>query len=81
MPSCQFSLYPLGTNDLSPAIDKAVEVLKNRGLEYEPGNMSTVVYGGTKELFEAFGEIFEAVSKHPVVMTMTVSNACPLPRK
>jgi len=81
MPSCQFSLYPLGTGDLSPVIDRALDQLKEMGIVYEMGNMSTVFYGSSEEIFTALKRMYEAVSMHPVVMNFTVSNACPVSPK
>jgi uncharacterized protein YqgV (UPF0045/DUF77 family) len=47
MISCQFSLYPLGVDDLSPAIDAAVAEMKALGLDLDVGPMSTQVTGDT----------------------------------
>jgi len=80
MPSCQFSLYPLGTDDLSPAIEAALKELDEMGLSYEVGSMSTLVYGSAGEIFSALEKMYKAVSSRPVVMTVTVSNACPVPK-
>lgn len=81
MPSCQFSLYPLGEKDLSPTINAAIQELKKSGLQYEMGNMSTIVYGGTDEIFAVLKNMYEAISNKPAVMTFTLSNACPVPKK
>ncbi|NLJ99891.1 MAG: hypothetical protein GX318_01465 [Clostridia bacterium] len=81
MPSCQFSLYPLGTDDLGTAIDKAAEELVQSGLPYEVGNMSTVFYGGAEEVFDTLKNIYNVLQDQPVVMTVTLSNACPVPKK
>ena len=82
MISCQFSLYPLGVADLSPAIDAAIEVMKALGLEVNVGSMSTVVTGDAGLVFEGLKQAFDVVAKEGhVVMTVTVSNACPLPER
>ncbi len=78
MISCQFSLYPLGVEDLSPAIDAAVAELSRLGLETDVGPMSTQVSGAVETVFDGLRRAFEAVAREgPVVMTVTVSNACP----
>ena len=80
MISCQFSLYPLGTEILGPAIDAAVGELRSLGLETEVGPMSTYVTGEGAVIFEGLRRAFDAVAREGgVVMTVTVSNACPLP--
>ena len=43
--SAQISLYPLGSGDLSPAIESFIETLEAHGLSCEVGTMSTVIWG------------------------------------
>lgn len=78
--SAQVSLYPLGQADLDPAIRAVLGVLQARGLPHRVGTMSTLVWGGGPTVFAALGEAFAAAAQHGhAVMTVTVSNACPLP--
>ena len=80
--SAQVSLYPLGQGDLAPAIEAVLDVFAAHGLEYEAGSMSTVIRGDEQTLFAALREGFVAAAEHgPAVMTVTVSNACPLPAR
>jgi len=80
MISCQFSLYQLGVVDLGPAIEAAVAELRRLGLETEVGPMSTYVSGETSTVFEGLRRAFEVATKEGhVVMTVTLSNACPEP--
>jgi uncharacterized protein YqgV (UPF0045/DUF77 family) len=80
--SVQFSVYTLREMHLSPAIKKAVEILKNYGLPVEVGSMSSITYGDSEVVFKAFQRIFDevATTSH-VVIIMTLSNACPLLEK
>lgn len=80
MISCQFALYALGVEDLSPAIDSAIAGLKALGLDLEVGSMSTQVTGPSDVIFEGLKRAFDAAAREGwVVMTATFSNACPLP--
>lgn len=80
MVSCQFSVYPLGVEDLSPAIDVALAEMRSLGLELEVGAMSTLVTGESPQVFEGLKRAFDAAaSRGFVVMTVTLSNACPFP--
>lgn len=76
--SAQISLYPLGEVSLSPAIDATLRILREHGLDVEPGMMSSLVIGEEGAVFAgleaAFHEIAAQVS---VVMVVTFSNACP----
>jgi uncharacterized protein YqgV (UPF0045/DUF77 family) len=79
MISCQFSLYPLGVKDLSPAIDAAVAEMRSLGLELSVGSMSSQVTGDADLVFVGLKRAFEVAAREGhVVMTVTVSNACPV---
>jgi uncharacterized protein YqgV (UPF0045/DUF77 family) len=76
--SAQVSLYPLRRPSLGPAIDRALDLLRRRGLTVEPGRMSTLVSGPADALFPALQAVFErAAEDGDLVMVVTVSNACP----
>lgn len=76
--SAQVSLYPLRQEQISPWIDEALEEFRRRKLEVEPGTMSTVVVGEEELVFSALREAFlKASGRGEVVMTITLSNACP----
>jgi len=79
--SAQISLYPLGQHDLSPAIQDVLDVLAARGLPHKVGSMSSVTWGDDCEVFDALREAFARATKRgAAVMTITVSNACPIPQ-
>lgn len=76
--STQVSLYPLGQEDLSPAIDEALNICRHHGLGVTPGPMSTLISGNDAAVFSALQEAFQRVAKGGrVVMIATFSNACP----
>jgi uncharacterized protein YqgV (UPF0045/DUF77 family) len=78
--SAQVSLYPLGKQDLSPAIDEALRVFDQHGLEVIPGSMSTLITGDDEAIFSALQTALRRASEQGrVVMVVTFSNACPLP--
>lgn len=77
--SAQISVYPLRQDHLSPAIRVVQKALEDRGLQPQVGPMSTLVTGKVEDLFAALQEAFsQAATTGHVVMTMTVSNACPI---
>ena len=78
--SAQISVYPLRQDRLGPAIETVRTALAARGLTPQVGPMSTIVVGESDAIFAALGEAFaETARTGEVVMTVTVSNACPLP--
>jgi uncharacterized protein YqgV (UPF0045/DUF77 family) len=77
--SCQFALYPLGAEHLSPAINAAVAT-ERRGLTVEPGSMSSIVGGPIETVFAALAEAFTAAADGGLVLVATVSSACPVRR-
>ncbi len=80
--SVQFSVYPLRDTHLSPAIEKAVKILRDFKLPVDTGSMSSVTYGNSETVFKAFQKIYDELAgdAHIVIM-MTISNACPVSMK
>lgn len=77
--SAQISLYPLRQDHLSPAIEEMQAALRVAGLDVTPGPMSTLVVGEGATVFDALETAFlRAAATGHVVMTATISNACPV---
>lgn len=80
--AAQVSLYPLRQISLAPAIDEALRIFREHGLEVVPGAMSTLITGDDAALFAALQEAFRRTAEQGhVVMVVTISNACPVPSK
>ena len=80
MISCQFSIYPLGVEDLGPAIEAALAELRSLDLAVEVGPMSTYFVGDANLVFAGLSRAFEVAAREGlVIMNVTLSNACPLP--
>ena len=78
--AAQIAVYPLRQEHLSPAIDAVMAALAAQGLSPQVGPMSTTVTGELDVVLAALGEAFtQAATAGHVVMTVTLSNACPLP--
>jgi uncharacterized protein YqgV (UPF0045/DUF77 family) len=78
--SVQISFYPLGTGNVNSAVDEFLDSLRRDGLALEVGSMSTVVWGNAAEVFDAIRRAYElTAATRAAVLTMTVSNACPVP--
>ncbi|ABU56842.1 YkoF family thiamine/hydroxymethylpyrimidine-binding protein [Roseiflexus castenholzii] len=76
--TAQVSLYPLRQEHLSPAIDAALALWRERGLDVRPGAMSTLIAGEEATVWEALRAAFAAAAAcGETVMVVTVSNACP----
>jgi len=77
--SAQIAVYPLRQERLTPTIAEVSRALEAAGLRVEVGPMSTLVTGEATAIFRALSEAFEqAGARGHVVMTATVSNACPI---
>ncbi len=77
--SAQVAIYPLRQERLTPAIDAVSRALEAAGLRPQVGAMSTMVTGESATVFRALETAFaEAGAIGHVVMTVTVSNACPV---
>ena len=78
--SAQVSLYPLRQLDLEPAISKALQTYRARGLDVTPGTMSSVIVGERDAVLDALKASFLAVDPlGDVVMVASISNCCPVP--
>jgi len=78
--TAQVSIYPLRAASLSPIINEALLVFNKFRLKVHPGSMSTLISGDNEMLWAALHNAFSAAAgQGEVVMTVTVSNACPYP--
>ena len=78
--SAQISVYPLRQERLGPAVESVRSALEEHGLTPQVGPMSTTVTGESGIVFAALADAFaKAASSGQVVMTITISNACPVP--
>jgi uncharacterized protein YqgV (UPF0045/DUF77 family) len=77
--SAQVAIYPLRQDRLTPAVTAVSAALQAAGLQPQVGPMSTLVTGETTAVFRALEDAFaRAGALGHVVMTVTVSNACPV---
>jgi uncharacterized protein YqgV (UPF0045/DUF77 family) len=78
--SAQVSVYPLRQDRLGPAVELVRATLAARGLAPQVGQMSTIVIGEDAAIITALGEAFaKAAELGDFVVTVTASNACPIP--
>jgi uncharacterized protein YqgV (UPF0045/DUF77 family) len=79
--SAQVAIYPLRQAHLSPAVDAMRAAFDVQGVAAEVGSMSTTAVGEVDAVFAALRDGFmRATETGHVVMTVTVSNACPVAR-
>ena len=77
--SAQVAIYPLRQDRLTPVITAVKRRLEAAGLRPDVGPMSTMVTGEAATVFRALEDAFvQAAALGHVVMTVTVSNACPV---
>jgi uncharacterized protein YqgV (UPF0045/DUF77 family) len=73
------AVYPF-QSDSTAAIHRSIEALEACGVEVVTGPMSTLVMGTADQVFAALRGAYDAAaSTGAAVVTVTVSNACPLP--
>lgn len=72
------AVYPLQQEGWE-AIDRAAAALARPGVEVEVRTMQSELVGEAGPIFEALRAAFEAAAAlGPTVMTVTLSNACPV---
>ena len=75
--TAQFSLYPLRTRELGPALDAALSAVRSSDVSAETGLMSTLLEGSDEQIFEALRAAFKAAAADgDTVLVATISNAC-----
>lgn len=60
----ELSIVPLAGEDMRPAVEIAVEVLKKSGLKYEVGAMGTTIEGELEQVLNVLKEAHQAVVGH-----------------
>ena len=74
----ELSLYPLRQNDLTKPIHQFIEKLEGDNLNVKTGSMSSIISGGSHEVFQSIEKAFEkGAQRYEVVLTAKISNACP----
>ena len=77
--SAQVAIYPIRQEHLTPAIEAVRRALAAAGLVPDVGPMSTIVTGEAATVFRALEAAFvQAGANGHAVMTVTISNACPV---
>ena len=77
--SAQISVYPLRQEHLGPAIDMVRQRSRRTGFARRSRSDDTMVTGDAAIVFAARADAFDkAAQAGQVVMTFTVSNACPV---
>ncbi len=72
------AVYPLLQTDYR-AVHRALEALRRETVKTIEGTMATTVIGEPANVFAALERAFSAARESgPTVMTVTVTNACPL---
>jgi uncharacterized protein YqgV (UPF0045/DUF77 family) len=80
--TAQISVYPLRQDHLGPAIETVRAAFAAHGFEPQVRPMSTTIVGEAVAIFAALSEAFDkAAGSGELVMTVTVSNACPIPER
>jgi uncharacterized protein YqgV (UPF0045/DUF77 family) len=75
---CQFSVYPLRQADIDTPVQDVIHAAAEAGVSLRVGNLSTLMWGGEDQVFEALRAAFRAAQHHgPAVMTATFAAGMP----
>lgn len=73
------AIYPLQQMDYE-AVQRAIASLQEADVTVEARSMHTEISGSFSAVFQALQQAFAAAAElGPTVMTVTLSNACPVP--
>lgn len=76
--SAEISYYPL-SGDFEQPVDQFIQHLRDEGLEFEMGTMSTLITGPYEKIMHCLTtSMQDLMEHHPSVFTLKISNACVL---
>lgn len=77
MAACQIAFAPIGTPDYLEGIRQVLRIIKDSGLEYDIGDLSTVVKGEHRKVLELIETIYLSMKDcGAFIMDIRLSNRC-----
>lgn len=77
MTSLEISFLPIQSEDFIKDVDKVLDIIKQSGLEYKIGLMSTEIIGNYSELIELIKTIYEKMQDEcKFEIVAKISNIC-----
>ena len=74
MLTCEVSLFPLETLESDEIVNQAIGALKETGVKYETGNMSTYLYGETPEqIWDGLKAIYQQAEQAGTEFSMVIN--------
>lgn len=75
--SCQITFTPIESHDYLGDIDKVLDIIKNSGLEYNIGILSTTIRGEREKIIALISDIYYTMdSICSFTMDIKISNIC-----
>ena len=75
--SCELAFLPIGEGDYGAAVDEVLSMVKNSGLEYSVGPMSTFLRGGRSDVWRLLSEVDAVMADRcKFVIDIRFSNVC-----
>lgn len=76
--SCQISYFPIDSRNYLEEVDRVLEVIKESKLDYQVGDLASVVKGQADKVFKLLAAIDQEMSKNYYHYTMSIllSNIC-----
>lgn len=76
--SCEITYFPIDSNNYLDDINEVLDLIKDSGLDYDIGILSTTIKGEAKKVFNLISHIHEKMSSEDCNYTMNImlSNIC-----
>jgi uncharacterized protein YqgV (UPF0045/DUF77 family) len=74
--SCQLNFVPLGDHNYHTTIENVLEIIRAEQLDYDVGEISTVIRGTPTRVFSLLKTIASASKDSQYVMNILISNTC-----
>ena len=74
--SCQLNFVTIGDTDYNKNIDNVLKLIETSGLNYNIGEMSTIIKGNPQKIFLLLNKICYEMQDKNFLINISISNIC-----
>jgi len=74
--SCQLTFITIGDMNYNDNINNVLEQIKESGLDFKIGEMSTIIKGNRDKIFLLINKICSEMKNHKYLINISISNIC-----
>jgi uncharacterized protein YqgV (UPF0045/DUF77 family) len=75
--TCEIAFVPVQSHDYIAEVDAVLDIIRESGLEYNIGEMSTIIKGESYKIFALMERIYnDRYDKSKFIISVRMSNVC-----